>query len=418
MSRLTIILIAAVWLLLPAGLLRADEAPHARAYLDALEAGLDRIEQNMPRISNAAEVAAKRLSRGAGFGVRGDDGLASELSNRTGTLMGYDGRRGDDGDVILYVIGLPVSIEADAAVRIDIQLIKAAELKANGCVVIGLGSTDRLRRLGLMDRAIESCDAWLDNAVIEQDSKLNAPIEPVQNAAVAWTFECELFAALTRQNKVPVVQKSFEIDTLRKRWYRYGVQHFHHDRWLDPIDAGSLGRIYLKELDTVLLDIGTSSWRAVAKTANRAYTTRTNDGTIWLRAGGRSLPYHSGSILKNDPGIFTLLTHDGSNPKLPAPGNNDMLIAVGDHETAGSWEWGEPELLRKAGRGVTWIVNGYNTQRADLDYGEVMIDLWAPVGDSVVRIKNYDANLGPVSGITSEAVTWMIAAEVAGRMQE
>ena len=414
------ILIFTVLLLLgtPAAYLHAaDEVPHARAYLDALEASLDQIQNNMPDISKAADTAALALADGAGFGVRGDDGLASELSNRAGAMMGYDGRRGKAGDVILYVFGLGVSDDLNTNEQLEQQLNIAAELKADGSTLIGLGSTARLRQFGLLDRADTICDAWLDNAADIRDGKLNAPNETVNNAVLAWTFECELFAALTRVDKVPTVQQSFEIDTLKKRWYRYGIQHFHHDRWLDPIDPGRLGGTYITKLHAVLLDIGTSSWPQIVRTVNRAYDTKKSGGTVWLRAGGRYLPYHLGGKLNNDQELFTLLTHDGSNPNLPAPGMNDFVIAVGEHETAGSWEWGEPELLRKAGRGVTWIVNGYNTQDADLKRREVLIDLWAPVGDTAIKVDDYDVKLGPISGITGEAVTWMIAAELAGRMQ-
>ena len=133
-----------------------------------------------------------------------------------------------------------------------------------------------------------------------------------------------------------------------------------------------------------------------------------------MRLAGRS----GCGQLTGDPGLFTLLNHDGSNPALPAPGKHDYVIAIGGHETAGSYEWGEPELLRRAGRGVAWVVNGYNTQPRDLLRNETLIDLWGPVGDCVVKVQDYDTRLGPVSGVTSEAVLWMIAAEVRGRHTE
>lgn len=421
---LSILIVSLVTSLWPA-LLHADEAPHARAYLETLQIRLQQIANQMPAISEAADLAAGALVEGKTFAVCGDDGLATELSNRAGAMMGYDGRRGEAGDVVLYVFGLVHADTTDVRALLIRQIDEADRLKAGGSVVIGLGSRSQLRSYALLDEAQGACAALIDNHVpavdglfFDAEGKAIVPMATVMNAAAAWTFECELFAALTRLDKVPVVRESFETDTLKKRWLRYGSQRFHHDRWLDPISPGRLGHAYLDGLQTILTDIGTASWTSLSRTARRANNTLAAGGEVWLRTGGRYLPYHAGGQLAADPGVFTLLTHDGSNPKLPAPGRNDYLIAVGRYETAGSWEWGEPELLRKAGRGVAWVVNGYNTQRRDLKRNERLIDLWGPVGDCIVKVENYDTRLGPTGSITAEAVTWMITAELVGQKEQ
>ena len=388
---------------------RADEAPYARVYMEQLQDNLDAIRAQMPTIADAADRTAEAMIAGRGFGVRGDRGLAHELSNRAGAMMNYDGRPGEAGDVILYVLGL-----GDPAGH----LVKINELKAAGSIVIGMGSIEYLKQQRIDQDVIDACDFWLDNAVNVEDETY-APMRPVMNTAAAWTFQCELFAALTRHDKVPVVRQSFEIDTRHKRWQRYTGQRFHHDRWLDPMPPRKLGEAYITGLQVVLRDIGTASWKSLALTADRAFAAHQAAGAhVWLRPGGRGLPYHVGRQLHGDPDIFKLLTHDGSDPNLDSPTKDDMLIAVGRYETAGSYEWGEPELLRQAGRGVMWIVNGYNTQPADLKRNERLIDLWGPVGDCVVKIDHYDTRLGPVNGVTAEAVLWMIAAQVQGRAQD
>lgn len=401
--------------------LRADEAPHARAYLDTLKTRLQLIDAQMPAIADAADLAAGALVSGQTFAVCGDDGLANELSNRAGAMMGYDGRRGEAGDVVLYVFGLVHADTSDVRALLIRQIDEAARLKAGGSKVIGLGSRSQLRSYALLDEAQNACAAMIDNHVpavdgqfFDREGKAIVPMGTVLNAAAAWTFECELFAAMTRLDKVPVVRESFETDTRQRRWLRYGSQRFHHDRWLDPISPGQLGHAYLDGLQTILTDIGTASWTSLSRTARRANNTLATGGRVWLRTGGRYLPYHAGEQLAADPGVLTLLTHDGSNPKLPTPGKNDYLIAVGRYETAGSWEWGEPELLRQAGRGVAWVVNGYNTQRRDLHRNERLIDLWGPVGDCTVKVTNYDTRLGPTGSVTAEAVTWMLTAELLG----
>ena len=400
---------------------------------------------------------ALTIASGRGFGVRGDAGLANELSNRAGAMMGYDGRAGEPGDVIVYVFGLAGAEQHDVRALLVRQIQEADRLMAAGSVLVGIGSAAQLSRLGLIGETKGACTVFLDNAApavdggliegvsnnyrshgargaalnrkrvlggdrvigvgLDDDDPSGAPMTTVLNAAVAWTFECELFSALTRLDKVPVVRQSFEIDTRRRRWHRYGSQRFHHDRWLDPIPPGILGRAYLDGLRDVLRDIGTASWRGLARTAHRAESTLASGGTVWLRAGGRYLPYHVDGQLAADPGLFTALNHDGSNPRLAVPGENDFVIAVGESETAGSYEWGEPELLRMAGRGGAWVVNGYNPQRRDLHRRELLIDLWAPFGDGVVRVEHYDTRLGPVTGVVGEAVMWMIAAQIYGVSQ-
>lgn len=396
--------------------LRADEVPHARAYLDQLHNSLVQIEYDLTMIADAADRAAEAVANGKGMGVRGDAGLANELSNRAGSLMGYDGRAGEPGDVIVFVFGLTPANHPDVKPLLIKQLDQAQRLRAEGSTIIGIGSLHQLTEHGLQEQLDQACHAFLDN---HQSGDVRFPLQAtVLNAAVAWTFQCELFASLTRLDRVAVVRQSFETDTRRRRWERYVSQPFHHDRWLDPIAPGKLGTTYLSSLRDVLNDIGTASWRSLAKTADRAERTLATGGMVWLRAGGRYLPYHVGGQLADDPGLFTLLNHDGSNPALPAPGKHDYVIAVGRYETAGSYEWGEPELLQQAGRGVAWVVNGYNTQPRDLLRNEMLIDLWGPVGDCVVKVQDYDTRLGPVSGVTSEAVLGMIAAEVRGRHTE
>ncbi len=421
---LLFLLSMALMLTMSPSVLYADEAPHARAYLGQLNTRIQLVGAQMPKISRAAEQAAQAIVAGrgdCGFGVRGDAGLANELSNRGGAMLGYDGRAGESGDVILFVLGLVPSDVIDTRAQLIKQIDELQRLELAGATVIVIGSSAHLHSYGLLDGVKDTCSVFLDNAVpavdgvfVDEFGRAVVPMATVLNAAVAWAFECEMFSALTRLDKLPVVRQSFEIDTRMRRWQRYGSQRFHHDRWLDPIPPGILGQAYLNGLSEVLLDIGTASWRSIARTAHRADRTFAAGGTVWLRAGGRYLPYHVGGQLSADPRLFTSLSHDGSDAGLAVPGKNDFVIAVGESETAGSYEWGEPEMLRKAGRGVAWIVNGYNTQRRDLHRRETLIDLWAPFGDGVVHVEDYDTALGPVTGVVGEAVMWMIAAEMVG----
>ncbi|MEZ6189837.1 MAG: hypothetical protein R3C45_00925 [Phycisphaerales bacterium] len=197
------ILIVSVVISLWPPLSHADEAPHARAYLDTLQTRLQQVDAQMSAISEAADLAAKALVEGKSFAVCGDDGLANELSNRAGAMMGYDGRRGEAGDVVLYVFGLVHADTSDVRALLIRQIDEAARLKAGGSVVIGLGSRSQLRSYALLDEAQGACAALIDNHVpavdglfFDAEGKAIVPMGAVMNAAAAWTFECELFAAL------------------------------------------------------------------------------------------------------------------------------------------------------------------------------------------------------------------------------
>ena len=318
-----------------------DEAPAARAHFDALHRSLGRIESQLPRITDAADLAAPALIDGADLDVR-DGALAGLLRNSPGAMFTSSGHTGRS--VIVSVDGHQLIITVD-----DTDVV----IDTGGAV-----------------------------------------------AAAAWTFQCELFAACTRLGEIAVVRQSFEIDTKRKRYWCYGSQRFHHDRWLDPISPGSLGQRYLDGLRSVLRDVGTASWDAITETAQRARDTLDAGGRVFVVAGGPYVPH----VIARDPSPFIPLTDE-------VLGENDFIIAVGTHAPAGDDWWGDVDRLRRAGRGIAWIVNAYNTHPRDLNRDEIVIDLWCPVGDGVVKVEHYDARLGPVSSVVAEAVVRMLMAE-------
>ena len=397
-----------------------DEAPVARAYLDELNLKLDVIESQMAQITLAADLAARSLTEGSGFAVRGDESLASELSLRPGAMMGYNGSMGEPGDVILYCLGMLNTYQNQTSEQLlTRQIAEATSLKEQGSVIIGIGSFAQLGHYQLLDEAQGACHLLLNNTAPASDYLLQndrypfaLPMATILNATLAWTWECELFAACTRLSEVPIVHESFENDTRRERWLRYGSQKFHHDMWLESIPTGTLGGHYLEQLRNLLLDLGTASWKQIAQTASRASNTLIDGDRVFIRAGGRYVPYHIDGQLPSDPDLFISLHHDGSDPNLPAPQTGDFVIAIGNNEPAGSDWWGEPELLRQASRGVAWIINAYNTRPADLEENELLVDLWVPVGDCLVKVHNYDTRIGPADSFAAETVLWLITAQV------
>lgn len=324
-----------------------DEAPAAREAWAAIEARIAALDPRISELVPAADTAAFALINGANLAVVASPALALDFALKPGGLQWYHGST--DGEVHFRIEG---------------------------------------EHLVFATRQAESF-------VATEGDLIATP-------ALAWAWKCELFAAFTRHRRVPVVRRSPELDTRHTWQRRYGDQRFHDDRWLEPIPPQSLGRAYIHRLRATLRDVGTVSWRPLADAAWRARHTIRDGGTVFVRATGYP------ATLVRPP--FVPLDHDGSDPSRPRPGPDDFVIALGTSEPAGGSEWGEPELLRDAGRGVAWVVSGYNTKPRDVLPNELLVDLWTPVGECAVDVPHYDADLGPVSSIVAAAVLHTIHA--------
>ncbi len=407
MRRLALILLIACWACRP---LVADEVPAARAYLDAVQESVTAMEKEMDALAAAADEAFARLAAGRSLGVRGGAGLAWELADRPGGLALYRGGKGEAGDVILFALDPLEAQPEDARVAAADHIADAARLRAAGSLIIGIASLDHLRELGLFDAARQACDVLIDNhapPVAGQPSRAT-----VVNAVVAWAWTCEVFAAGTRRELPPVMRKSLETDYRRVRHRRYDGLRFHRVAQLEPIEPGVLGRIYIRKVQRLLVDIGTASWPAIAETTHRANDALAAGGRVFIRVGGRYLAHHHAGQLRGDPGVMIGLDHDGSNPDLPQPGAGDFVIAFGYSDPPGTDWWGEPEMLREAGRGVAWVLSAYVTQPRDLQRGEIVIDQQWPIGDAVVSVPGYDVPIGATSGVAVTTIHGCLTATI------
>jgi hypothetical protein len=229
---------------------------------------------------------------------------------------------------------------------------------------------------------------------------------PATSAAVMWTWTAELFAACTRRGQTPALRIHRDID-YRRRWFnRYRDQRFHKDVQLNPIPPGVLGKRYLNATRTMLLDIGAASFKSLAHTARRSADTIISGHRTYLRSGGPYLPFYV-----NDH-LFTQLNHDGGDPTKLQPGRGDFVIAIGQAQEPGSGDFGEPEMFRRASRGVAWCVGAYQHRPGDLQRGEIVINQQWPVGEAMVNIRGHKARLAPAGSIAALTVYHMLLAEV------
>jgi hypothetical protein len=361
-----------------------ETAPRpARVWFDALHQGLAEIEVALPQIATAADAAAEALLDGAELGVRGDRGLALGLADRAGSMWQYLGGSGRAADVILWA---PEQGASPPEAR----------------VVIALGGEP-----AAMPETVHALP-------LPEDTNLPG-LRSVLRRALAWTLQCEIFAACVRRGETPVVRQSLLIDTRRDRLLRYGSQRFHHDRYLAPIPAEELGLRYLQGLRDVLRDFETGSGGAFMAAARRVRLAHRRGGTAWLRTADHGLAWHTGGALPEDPDLLSPLLEDLSTSRTSRwrGGANDVVVLLGDRQRPGGDGFGNVDALREAGLGVIWIVSARPSDRFRLPRRDVLVDLWGPLGDGVVRVDHYDATLGPVSGVLAQSVYWMLCLEVA-----
>lgn len=415
------IIATALFLAFTTGAVASDEAPAARQYFNEILESIEALEHEMPTITSAADGAAERFLRGANIGIRGGAGLNFEFTQRPGGIAVYRGDDGGPGDVILHAFG-PMHALADRSTEAEKSFLKreiqqAAKLRQQGCYVIGIASREQLTAHDLWEVAENACDVVIDNRVqFHLPREKRAPIEAsltVMNAAAVWTWQCEFFAACARRDKPPVMLKSFDIDYRKRRFNRYSGMRVHMIHDVPAIEPGILGHQYLKELHETLLDVGTASWGDLSRTAHRAADTIDAGGVAYIRAGTTYLAHHHDGQVLGDDDPLVGLNHDGSNPSLPKPGPNDFVIVFGYVDPPGSGWWGEPEMFRKAGRGVAWVANGYFTdRRRHLARGEILIDQQWTEGDTLIKPAGYDIRIGSASGIISDAIYFAIVEQI------
>jgi hypothetical protein len=218
--------------------------------------------------------------------------------------------------------------------------------------------------------------------------------------------------------------QSFDVDTRRDRWRHTHEHRWHPDIRLSPIAAGALGRSYLSHLRGVLRDVGTASWSALAATVDRASATIFDGGRVFVAAdpaGLAGVARHHGGQLAADPWLFVRLPLEGEVPAGMRPGRDDFVIALGAADPPPAPGSGSPgasaPYVRHAGRGVAWVISAYLTKPSDLAYGDIVIDQFWPPDDALVPVPGYDAHVGPASGVVSEAILWMLAAQLHANAQ-
>ncbi|MEO0964690.1 MAG: hypothetical protein AAFY08_06175 [Planctomycetota bacterium] len=345
------------------------------AYLTELRERVALLNDRLPQIVQAGEALAEHFDQhpdadDPGLIVLGNNALAHELGNRAGSVFNYDARTAPrPGDVAIL-------------------------------------TTPTTLTVALPDGTRHTVDLPVPDSPDHHTAKPpNAYAAPLQ-AAAAHAVMLEAFAAATRLGRVPVVRESLDTDTRRDRFFRVLGQRFHRDRWLDPIDPGTLAPQYLDNLADHLVDLQTASGGRLDRAADRVKAARFAGDTVYLVAGPHGLPHHLAALAKADPDFpFVLLTD------AHAVGQRDLVLAFADYQHAGDYDYfPQIDQMRKT-RDVVWLLSAHNTYRHDRRRSETVVDLRTPVGDADVRVEMYDCPLGPTSGVVTLAAYHFLGAE-------
>lgn len=430
MKRLNLAWLALVLVLLTwaSALHGGDEAPAARAYMDWLDGTILAVDRDMPTITAAAELAAERWIGGGQLTCDGEPGLRAELSHRAGGLGDFSAKPPAEGDVVLYAMGVRTREQPDAATLLQDQLARCRALREQGATVVGLASMAQLQQLNLHEQALQACHALLDNHAPADDGlwtqpqtgKSLVPTFVTANAVVAWTWCAELVAACTRQGRMPVVLQSVMVDGARPRNLAVKGQRFHDPHQVPAMEKGVLGHGYLRELQQVLLNVGTQSWPALAQAAQAMTQVLLDGDRVLVYAAGHYPPYHHAGQLAADPALYAPMNLLRKGLTVQETTARDYVLAIGYSWLPGDKLWGKPELFDEAARGVCYIITTYQDPGVaqQEDARKIVVDQQWPQGDALVEIPGYDVRFGPPSGVTSMAIFWAITAQVAQDVAE
>ncbi|QQE13029.1 hypothetical protein JD969_06100 [Planctomycetota bacterium] len=423
----------------------------AENHLAAVHASLKYLDEQLPTIAVAAEETALRLAGNpkASIHIIAPSTSATrpspyynEFTNRPGALLASrtknpthnNAPKSDDVTLLFLTPDTPTyrmpesnddfALDQQTVIKLQLQadlsrLIKQAQThKAKGSFLISFIPLNLIKELNIDLETIPH-DLLID---ISPDPQTPSPL-PTYNTAIpaGWTYYSELFCASTRhfRDNIPVVRKSFELDTRQLRYVDYIHTPYHADRLPpDPVKPMALGAKYLKTLQNITRDLQTASFDNIEHTIDRMSIATAEDSRIFINASGPFIQYLSPiyslnstiTSLPNYPSIYTPWRNQ-------TPKKSDFIIIIADHQTAYSEYFGsykEIDRIKQFPLGSAWIIESYNTPKGTLrranhnftDFphdtlGDILIDKFGQVGDTLINVPDYDTNLGPSSTFTS-----------------
>lgn len=357
------VLLVAGPLLLCAALATAAESPYAERVL----ARVDRLENALPGLTQAGEVAAGRLLAGGRLWLAGDRSFVLEALGRAGGLM------------------------------MAKALAKPEDLKANDVLLIGSPRAFTPDQQALCRTAEEAgvCVVQLVPGDLPElrDAAAAKPLSTGMPAMIGalWAFTGELVAACTRQGKTPALYQSVLVPGGRDR----NAPRL-KDPWeaqtVPPVAAGVLAGAYLDAAQTALRQFDQTQRAGLRQAATLARQAQRDGHTAWFACLGHLPP----ELPKqpDDPGRLKFLNMNTPDKLVEQVKTGDVILYIGYYEPYGPWV----ETAHQAGAKIVTIVSGTPDRRAEDMGADLCLNGCWPFGDGVVTIPGYDIKVLPLSG--------------------
>ena len=381
------------------------------------------IERDLPWIIESAGAAAEAyVQDGSTISGMGEPGFVSEALGRAGGLiaLGFGSpvdktpKRGGGGPrrVVLYCI---------REESLDNDLAEINALHEKGACVIAFGREefiDVAARRRVKAAAFVNSHAARDGGLfIGADGRFVVPTDPVANLIALWTWTGEFVAACTRLGKMPVMYKAYGSPG-GYDWAKKHRSKKFHEAEPTPVRSGEFGRAFLSGLARSLDGIRTTEFADIRQAAELASDARLAGKKVYVFVHGHAIKDRMGC--PHDPGYFTQYNEGWFDPR---PGvelkSGDFLMYIGH---GGMPTWGKFDkhnylvAWREAGVKMVWSFGDMNHESFESSVGrirddEIFIDQHMYQGDACVPVPGHPIDIIPTSGVTSEAVLWMVNAE-------
>lgn len=232
---------------------KPDETGYsASQYCKAVLDACDRVESNLSRIIEVAEIVAERHMNGGliGFYPIVYQGLQDELWGRSGGMVNIGFDRPFKRDRTEAEKKLDVSIigwQTKPLSQNEVQRMKS--FKEKGGFIIGFGP----QQLPELAEHVKMCDVWFDTGtgiddrcVILPDGSKAGRLNHIMNTLNGWVLIAEIFSSITRKGHTPAMWKSYAY----KDGPEWGNQYLFKKQFMDeyplkPIPQGALAKAFL-----------------------------------------------------------------------------------------------------------------------------------------------------------------------------
>ena len=237
------------------------------------------------------------------------------------------------------------------------------------------------------------------------------PTNGVANMMEGWQFTAEFVAALTRRGKMPTMWQSISVPGARDRDDKLAKVKFETYK-RHPIPEGRLSADYADQLRGHLSKVFHSERNGIDALGRMMAQTITSGASIYYLSDGHADPHALGQ--ENTPKIG--IVEGNINPTHVHPQSGDVVLFLGYNARFGHPEWQRIATdAEGVGAKVVYSFAGYDKSEVSAIPSTVLyIDQHWVLGDAEVKIKDYDVNVFPVSGVIEDTILYMALADVIG----